>query len=309
MSFSNDVKNELSRLENTNISVMKAELLGLLRMSGSVILRQGGPGIEFTSDNAALARHVLQVLKILYGVQTEITVARSRRLKKSIYYKLIALPSEQVTVLLKELQLLSMESDLKSSLLDRADKRIAFLRGAFLGGGSVSKPLRNYHLELVTQNKGLAKTIVQVLKTFSLVGKVVERKDNHIVYLKDGGQIAHFLGLLGATKGMLNFENTRVIKEMRNNVNRVVNCETANLEKTVRAASEQLRIIRYIEQTRGLGVLTSILGDTARARLAAPEAPLSELALHLGVGKSALNHRFKKIKEIAFDLGLELASE
>ena len=306
MSFSNDVKNELSRLGNSDMSVAKAELLGLLRMGGSVILRRGGAGVEFTTDNAALARRTLQILKTLYGVQMEVTVVRARRLKKSVYYRLTALPSLQVSELIEDLQLLSMQSDLKNGLLDESDRQIAFLRGVFLSGGSVSKPLGNYHLEMVTQNWGIARTLVQVLGIFSLTGKVTERKDDYVVYIKDGGQIAHFLGLIGATKAMLHFENTRVIKEMRNNVNRVVNCETANLEKTVRAAAEQLQTIRYIEKARGLGVLTQVLEDTARIRLEMPEAPLSELALHLGVSKSALNHRFKKIKELAVNFGMDI---
>ena len=140
MSFSNDVKNELSRLETNEVCCDKAEVLGVLRMSGAIVIRGMNIGIHFSTENAALARRVLQILKNNYQVQTEVVITRSRRLKKNNRYQVRVLPAPQVSIAMNELQLLSMESDLKNPLLNKQCCKRAFLRGAFLGGGSISRP-------------------------------------------------------------------------------------------------------------------------------------------------------------------------
>lgn len=310
MSFSNDVKNELSRIETNDACCDKAELLGLLRMSGAIIIRGSNVGIHFSTENAALARRVLQLLKSNYQVQTEVVITRSRRLKKNNRYQVRVIPAPQVSKALTELQLLSVESDLKNPLLNNHCCKRTFLRGAFLGGGSISRPSSDYHLEMVTGNEDFAHSIIKVMHSFSLKAKLTDRKNDFIVYLKDGESITKFLSVIGAHNSMMDFENVRIVKEMRNNVNRVVNCETANLNKVVKAAVRQINCIKYIEQHMGLNQLPQALQDTARLRLEYPDASLNELVEYSGgIGKSGINHRLKKLQEMAVGLGMEMEKD
>ncbi|MBQ7759797.1 MAG: DNA-binding protein WhiA [Phascolarctobacterium sp.] len=307
MSFSNDVKNELSRLETNEVCCDKAELLGVLRMSGAIVIRGMNIGIHFSTENAALARRVLQILKSNYQVQTEVVITRSRRLKKNNRYQVRVLPAPQVNIAMTELQLLSMESDLKNPLLTKQCCKRAFLRGAFLGGGSISRPSSDYHLEMVTGNEDFARTIIKVMHTFSMKAKLTDRKNDYIVYLKDGESITNFLRVIGAHNSMMEFEGVRVLKEMRNNVNRRVNCETANLGKVVKAAVRQVNCIKFIDEHMGLSELPQSLQETARLRLEYPDASLNELVEYSGgIGKSGVNHRLKKLQEMAIGLGMEV---
>lgn len=307
LSFSNDVKNELSRLETNEVCCDKAELLGVLRMSGAIVIRGMNIGIHFSTENAALARRVLQILKSNYQVQTEVVITRSRRLKKNNRYQVRVLPAPQVSIAMTELQLLSMESDLKNPLLAKQCCKRAFLRGAFLGGGSISRPSSDYHLEMVTGNEDFARSIIKVMHTFSMKAKLTDRKNDYIVYLKDGESITNFLRVIGAHNSMMEFEGVRVLKEMRNNVNRRVNCETANLGKVVKAAVRQVNCIKFIDEHMGLSELPQTLQETARLRLEYPDASLNELVEHSGgIGKSGVNHRLKKLQEIAVGLGMEV---
>lgn len=310
MSFSNDVKNELSRLETNEVCCDKAELLGVLRMSGAIVIRGMNIGIHFSTENAALARRVLQILKNNYQVQTEVVITRSRRLKKNNRYQVRVLPAPQVNIAMTELQLLSMESDLKNPLLTKQCCKRAFLRGAFLGGGSISRPSSDYHLEMVTGNEDFARSIIKVMHTFSMKAKLTDRKNDYIVYLKDGESITNFLRVIGAHNSMMEFEGVRVLKEMRNNVNRRVNCETANLGKVVKAAVRQVNCIKFIDEHMGLSELPEALQETAKLRLKYPEASLNELVEYSGgIGKSGINHRLKKLQEMAMGLGMEVEKD
>ena len=310
MSFSNDVKNELSRIETNDVAGDKAELLGLLRMSGAIVIRGMNIGIHFSTENAALARRALQLLKSNYQVQTEVVITRSRRLKKNNRYQVQVIPSPQVSTALYELQLLSVESDLKNPLLENHDCKRTFLRGAFLGGGSISRPSSDYHLEMVTENEDFAHTIIKIMQSFSLKAKLTDRKNEYIVYLKDGESIINFLSVIGAHNAMMELENVRIVKEMRNNVNRAVNCETANLNKVVNAAVRQVRCIHYIDEHMGLAELPQPLQEVAKLRLEHQDVSLNDLVEYSGgLGKSGINHRLKKLQEIAAGLGMEMEKE
>ena len=310
MSFSNDVKNELSRIETNDVAGDKAELLGLLRMSGAIVIRGMNVGIHFSTENAALARRALQLLKSNYQVQTEVVITRSRRLKKNNRYQVQVIPSPQVSTALFELQLLSVESDLKNPLLENHDCKRTFLRGAFLGGGSISRPSSDYHLEMVTENEDFAHTIIKIMQSFSLKAKLTDRKNEYIVYLKDGESIINFLSVIGAHNAMMELENVRIVKEMRNNVNRAVNCETANLNKVVKAAVRQVRCIHYIDEYMGLAELPQPLQEVAKLRLEHQDVSLNDLVEYSGgLGKSGINHRLKKLQEIAVGLGMEMEKE
>ena len=168
----------------------------------------------------------------------------------------------------------------------------------------MSDPDRFYHLELVCQNEERAMQLQSILATFGLDAKTVVRKKYYVVYIKEGSQIVETLGLMGADSALMAFENVRIVKEMRNSVNRQVNCETANIAKTVSAAVRQLENITYIRDTKGLDYLPRQLREIAELRLAAPDAPLKDLGERLDppVGKSGVNHRLRKIGEIADSL-------
>ena len=182
--------------------------------------------------------------------------------------------------------------------------RRAFIRGAFLAVGSVSDPEKSYHFEIVCTVPEKARQLQELLASYDVDAKVVLRKRHYVVYIKEGSQIVELLGLMGAHISLMQLENVRIVKEMRNSVNRKVNCETANLNKTVSAAVRQAEDIRYIQEKIGLDKLPMDLEETARLRLEHTEASLKELGDMLSpkVGKSGVNHRLRKLSQIADDL-------
>lgn len=308
MSFSAEVKNELARVTDEQECCLVAELAALMRMGGTAVIGDNNTlGINFTTENAAVARKVLTLVKRGFGLATEVVVTRARRLKKANSYHVKVPPSPVVTGVLAELGVLRGEmisAGRDMALLRKGCCRRAYLRGAFLGGGSVSRPEGEYHLELVTGNPDFAKTLVRLLKSSGLPARLTERKQDFVVYLKDGDAITSLLRIIGAHNALFAFENVRVVKDMRNQVNRLVNCETANLQKTVNAAVRQVESIRLIAARTGLAKLPPSLREAAELRLAYPEATLQELVdLADGqVGKSGMNHRLRKLERIARDL-------
>ncbi len=313
MSFSSEVKNELARLASLNSCCLVAELSALFRMGGSIVMRGLNIGVDFATENAALARRVLQMSKKRFKLPLEVVVTRSRRLRKNNRYLIRVTPGQETRTVMAALGVLPGDegAELVKNILQASCCRKAFLRGAFLAGGSVSRPLGDYHLELVSQSNELAALIVKMMKSFSLPAKMTDRKGDYIVYLKEGGAIISFLSLVGAHTALLEFENVRIVKEMRNQVNRVVNCETANLGKVVKAALKQVAAIKYIEEKAGLGILAPSLREAAELRLEHQEAPLSELAeLAAGqIGKAGMNHRLKKIEQFAQKMGMKDVKE
>ena len=177
----------------------------------------------------------------------------------------------------------------------------AFLRGAFLAAGTVSDPAKSYHLEIVTKSREEALALKESMAHFGIEGHIHERKLSFVVYVKDGSHIAAMLGVMGAHACLMDFENARILNEMRGSVNRQVNCETANIKRTVNTAVRQMEAIHKIESTMGLASLPPTLQETARVRLANPESSLSQLGeyMHPAVGKSGVNHRLRRIIEIA----------
>jgi len=182
----------------------------------------------------------------------------------------------------------------------------AYLRGAFLAGGSVNNPdSASYHLEIVSTYHDHSEALCRLMNDFHLHAKMIERKKGYVVYIKEGDKIGEFLNIIGAHPSLLRFENVRIMKDMRNSVNRLVNCETANLNKTIQAAMRQIENIRLIDQEIGLNQLPDRLREVAEARLKYPEVNLAELGQLLPSGKvskSAINHRLRKLDEIARQL-------
>jgi DNA-binding protein WhiA len=260
-------------------------------------------GLNFTSKNAAVARKVLQLLKSEGdNLRTEITVRRSRQLNKNNSYTVRAVPSLKVNELFMRIGFLhedslNMEND--RGILKKQCCRIAYLRGAFQGGGSVNRPEAAYHLELVTGSFELGNLLYDLLRRMGFPAGFVDRKDSYIVYLKEGDAVIDFLGMVEADEAVESFEVARNVKEVREQVNRLVNCETANLQKAVDAAGRQLAMIRALEAQGKFSSLPPKVRAAAKARLENPDATLQELAEMLGISKSGMNHRMRKLKELA----------
>ena len=305
MSFTEDVKNELARKHRESPKERAAELLALLRMSGSVITGAGGKwGMEFSTSNSAVARRGLISLKKDFGLAPAVMVRQGRRLRKKNVYTLTVLPFEGGSHFLEKMDIWSMGKIHDCEKLTTTEEKQAYLAGAFLGGGTVSRPQSDYHLEMVTRSSVFAEEICKVMRVLSLHPKMTDRKNDYIVYIKDGDEVSAFLQITGASQCYLEFENVRVMKDMRNRVNRQVNCETANINKTVNAAVKQMDDIIYIRDTVGLHRLPENLEETALLRLEYPQASLKELGslLSAPVGKSGINHRLRKICSIAEQL-------
>lgn len=293
MSFSGDVKRELGKQYSKSRHCQLAELAAILEMVGKV---QEGTGIlEITSDNMVVIEKYAALMKQIFAV--DITKP---------------LKGEMVTRILTTLKW--CKEDCFSLPLDeqRADGLLvqnvcckrAFIRGAFLASGSMSDPNKSYHFEIVCRTKVQAEQLQQLMNGFETDAKIVERKGHYVVYLKEGSQIVDMLNVMEAYVSLMNLENVRILKEMRNSVNRKVNCETANISKTVNAAVKQLEDIEFIRSKMGLDQLPQNLREIALLRLEYPEAALKELGNYLTppVGKSGVNHRLRKLAEIADDL-------
>ena len=193
----------------------------------------------------------------------------------------------------------------QEKLLSRSCCKRAFLRGAFLASGSISDPQKSYHFEIVCQKESQAELLQELYRSFELDAKIVLRKKYYIVYLKEGSQIVDALNVMGAYVALMNLENVRIFKEMRGSVNRIVNCETANINKVVGAACRQVEDIRYIQSKMGLDELPPTLREMAQIRLEYPDSSLKELGelCDPPVGKSGVNHRLRKLSELAKKLG------
>ncbi|NQS75400.1 MAG: DNA-binding protein WhiA [Peptococcaceae bacterium] len=306
MSFSTVTKNELARILGRRPCCRLAELSALIKMNGSVQISSGQRFfLHVRTENAAVARKILTLVKDLFGLQTEVLVQRKKRLKKNYIY-LIRVPLRQGgSDILHRLGMLDESGFLRDiaprNLLRRECCRRAYLRGVFLAGGSVNRPEGNYHLEIITDNKIFAEAIGRLMNKSHLITKVTRRKNWNVVYLKESDHIVRFLNIIGAHSALLNFESARIYKDVRNNVNRLVNCETANLNKTVNASIRQIEDINLISDTLGLGKIPEPLREIAELRLKYPGVCLAELGklMQSPLGKSGVNHRLRKIAEIA----------
>lgn len=309
MSFSNEIKNELAHLEQEKKCCEIAELAGLVRMDGTILIgSRKGIGLELTTENAAVARKAFKGLKKLFNVETEITVQRRNRLKKNNVY-LVRVPGQpKVMNLLDTLGLmkdgLMYNPEISPTLVKKECCKRSYLRGVFLGAGSLSDPMNSYHLEIVANSEEYAASLVHLIETFGLHPKISSRKNVLLVYIKESEQIADFLNIIGAHQALLELENIRVQKEVRNQVNRLVNCESANMNKTIDAAVRQKSNIEFVLKYYGLEKLNDGLRAVAEARLAYPEVSLKELGTLMDppLGKSGINHRMRKLEELADEL-------
>lgn len=316
MSFSSAVKNELCRLENEEGCCLFAEVTAAVRIAGMLKKTENSSyNIRLITENAAFARRMYSNIKKLYNINLQVIIRRSSKLKKHASYILLFHQSiPDIDNIIKE-KLTERNQKIKKSVLEQSIKdkdsvfyknccRRAYLRGAFLAGGSISDPEKTYHLEITTHYRRDADIIQWLMSTYQLNAKIINRKGSYVVYLKEGENIVDFLNIIGAHSALLEFENIRILKDMRNNVNRIVNCETANLEKTVNASVRQIDNINLIQKTIGFSKLPGNLREIAELRLEYTDASLKELGEMMTppLGKSGVNHRLRKLDEIAEEI-------
>ena len=310
MSFTAEVKDELSRVEPKRQCCRKAELAALVRIEGTLYF--SGPNryrLEVATETAPVARAVIKLLHGIYGLKTELTVRRSVLHKTNNY--LITVPTQpKLGDALDELGILGDEGfslGIDPKLVKKDCCAISYLRGAFLGGGFVADPHGDFHFELTAETEQLAEDLVKLMARFDVEARLAKRRGTYAVYLKGAEPIVNFLALVGAHRALLRTEDVRIIKSMRNDVNRLVNAEIANQQKTAEAAVFQVEAINALQAARGLDNLPPALAELAELRLANPEASLRELGelADPPLTKSAVYHRVRRIEEMAAELTAE----
>ena len=276
MSFSSDVKTELAKHCSKKKHCMIAELAAMIMFEGRISV---------------------QPLELTFGSENPTLLGKYAILMKRAFHIDISKP-------LTEKDCKRIVEAIQSLYLEKICCKRAFIRGAFMATGSMSDPNKSYHFEIVCKTVEQAERLQELMQEFETDAKIVERKHHHVVYLKEGSQIVDMLNVMEAYVSLMNLENVRIVKEVRNSINRKVNCETANINKTVNAAIKQIADIELIRDTVGLDKLPKPLQEIALVRLEYPEAPLKELGNYLNppVGKSGINHRLRKIAAFAENL-------
>lgn len=303
MSFAAEVKKELTTLE-VHREHAKAELAALIRMNGSLSINNQQFVLNVQTENAAIARRIYSLLKDHYDVRSELLVRRKMKLKKNnVYIVRLKQDTKRVLLDLDIMDGLMFNSHVSDEIMGNTQKMRSYLRGAFMASGSINNPeTSRYHLEIYSIYEEHNQDICDMLNAYGLKARALERRNGSIAYLKGAEKIADFLTLIGATNSMLKFEDVRIVRDMRNSVNRLVNCETANMNKTIDAASKQIDNIEFIQNRVGLQALPDKLQEIAALRLEHPEVSLKELGEMIpsgAISKSGINHRIRKINEFA----------
>lgn len=303
MSFAAQTKKELTLIE-ADSCCERAELSALIRMNGSVSVSSRKVVLDISTENAAIARRIYSLLKKQFEIHVELLVRKKMRLKKNNVY-IVRIPSK-VQEILSELRIVSegfmFTSGIDDSIIRKSCCRRSYLRGAFLAGGSVNNPEgSSYHLEIATMYEEYCGALVALANSFDLNARCIERKKGFIFYIKEGEKIIELLNIVGAHQALFKFEDVRIMRDMRNSVNRIVNCETANLNKTIGAAVRQIDNIKLLQKEIGLESLPDKLREVAEVRLQNPDLNLTEVGERLKskVSKSGVNHRLRKIDELA----------
>ncbi|EQC0695158.1 DNA-binding protein WhiA [Listeria innocua] len=304
MSFASETKKELTHMDVSD-SDAKVELAAFIRMNGAISFSNQLVIMDVQTENASIARRMYQLLKELYEVPIELLVRRKMKLKKNNVY-IVRLKSGTRGIL-EDLRILEPPMTFTKSIdrgfVKKRSAKRAYLRGAFLASGSVNNPeTSSYHLEIFSVYEEHNEAICALMNQFDLNARTLERKNGFITYLKEAEKITEFLSIIGATSALLHFEDVRIMRDMRNSVNRLVNCETANLNKTINAAVRQIDNIKYIQSTVGLEALPERLREIAALRIANEDVTLKELGEMLTTGqvsKSGINHRLRKLDQIA----------
>jgi DNA-binding protein WhiA len=304
MSFASEIKKELTGMEADNCC-MDAELAALVRMNGVITLSRRDYTLDVQTENAAIARRIYSLIKALYTLPVELLVRKKMKLKKNNVY--IVRMKKETGGLLTDLGILrdgyTLNREIPKKYYEKDCCKRGYLRGVFLAGGSVNNPeTSSYHLEIFNAYREHNEALCELLNEFELGARELERKSGYIVYLKEAEKITEFLSIVGAHNALFKFEDVRIVRDMRNSVNRLVNCETANLNKTIGAAFRQIESIQLIEREVGLEALPDKLREIAFLRVTHQEISLKELGELVPGGKiskSGVNHRLKKIDAFA----------
>ena len=311
MSFTSDIKKELTMTGPGKKCCQLAQISGFLRFAGSITL-MGGIGIRISTENPAVARCYASMIKSYFGSKTSLSVEDSSSINGGRTYGLSITPDMNAEAILRETGILSVKEG-SNYITDGMDPMIvkkrcckkAALRGIFMASGSVSGlTTKGYHMQIVCASRYMADDVRKLLSAFGLKARVSGDEGRYIVYLKEGEQIADFLSVVGATNQMFEYQNVMINRQMKNKLNRISNCENANLDKTVAAAQKQLADIRLVESVYGASYLPAKLREAAELRKENPELSLAELAglFDPPLKKSGLNHRFAKIAEMAEEI-------
>ena len=295
MSFSGSVKEELAAHVSTARHCQLAELAALLFFGGGVC--DGGRHLCLDMENEAVARKCFTLLKKTFNIET-VMRGRGRLIPDDEMERKV---TEALYLAGEGWEGIKLTRTVSSLLIKNSCCARAWLRGSFLSVGSMSDPRKSYHLEFVCDEKEQAEQLREVLLEFRIEARIIGRKKYQVVYLKEGEGIVELLNVMGAHVSLMELENMRILKEMRNSINRRVNCETANISKTVTAAGRQIEDILLIRDRYGFENLPDNLRQMAEVRLEYPDAALKELGGYLEpvVGKSGVNHRLRRLSEIA----------
>lgn len=304
MSFTTDVKDELSHAEPVCSHCDRATLAALVRVEGTLFL--SGPGnyrVEIATDSASVARLVIRLLHALYGLETDLTIRRSVLHKTPNY--LIEIPSQPpLAPALRDMGIVGKDGGLimgiEQRLVSKKCCQAAYLRGIFLGSGFIADPKSDFHFEMIVENEHLAHDAVTLLVAQGITAKSMPRRASQMIYLKSGNAILEFLAFTGAHRSALMLEEIRVVKSVRNDVNRQINAEIANQHKATDAAVRQLFMIRDVLKIHEVSSLPPALREFIRLRVAYPEASLKELGERHDppLSKSAVNHRLRRLEQL-----------
>lgn len=307
MSFASNVKSELLTLKQDNCCKL-AELSALLKIHGNINISSEGVRIEFQTTNLQIARQVIASVKDLYRVEVDIISKKQMKLHKNDIY--IVRIKEQAERLINELGLMSNNEHISEEplLLKECCKK-AYLRGAFLASGSINSPQSSsYHLEIATHDELGSLQLKELLNFFHLKAKSVKRKRGYIAYIKESEKIADFLRVVGAINALFEYEDERIKRDFVNSITRVMNMEIANQNKTLDAANKQLRSISVLENMTDIDKLPKSMKEAITLRKDHPEASLNELSdisydyFNKRISKSALNHRYRNINDLANEI-------
>ena len=301
MSFSGEVKKELCEQISPARHCQLAEISAIIAFCGKIVVDKNQElSIKLQTESTILTKKIFLLLKQVFRVSAELTT-KALSAKKNLY-ELVLTPKETELVLAACKLTVEGENLLSGqTVVQKTCCKRSFIRGAFLASGSLSDPNKAYHFEIVADDERDGVLLCEVMHFFDIDAKMIARKNHFVVYVKEGAQIVDLLNIMEAHVALMEFENVRILKEMRNTINRKVNCEAANINKTVKAATRQVEDILFIQKKVGLATLAEGLEEIALLRIEYPEASLKELGemLNPPVGKSGVNHRLKKLCEIA----------
>lgn len=305
MSFSQDTKNELVKIKNVSTSAALCELMGAVAFGSRLRRENGVLTLTTVTENPKIARRIYQLIRETTGVSSRVKINKT---SNTAFYTVYTENDEAISLMIA-LGFISKPSDvnylssfrINTDYIDKSARKKAFLRGVFLTSGAVMSPEKKYHMEFATPSYGLHNDLYVVMKDIGIKPRVVVRSGNMVIYFKSSEEIADILTLMGAYKVLMDFHNAKILKEIRNNVNRTMNCEAANLQKMVDASMEQVTAINKLIESGKFNSLPESLKEIARLRLEYREHSLKELGEMLDppLGKSGVNHRLRKIQEIA----------